>query len=121
MTDTVAVIETDEIDAGGKLEVLDPTGHFEIHWGRKKSEVESAEATFKDLLSKGYLAFVKTWIGRKRKQATEFDPKAGVYLFSKTEKAQSSKVDGEGEFSHEQTRKFDKKADTTMVPPMRGG
>jgi len=111
----------DEIDAGGKLEVLDPTGHFEIRWGKKKSEVESAEATFNDLLSKGYRAFVKTWVGRKGKQATAFDPKAGVYLFAKTEKAASEADKTEDEFSHEQTKKFDKKAETTMVPPLRGG
>jgi hypothetical protein len=130
-----AAFVDEEIDAGGRLEVLDPTGHFEVKWGRKKSEVEIAEATFNDLLSKGYLAFKKTWRGRKGVEMREFDPKAGEAIFEAAEKAVEPKklpvaekaakkaevVDDDGERSYEQTKKFDKKAETTMTPPMRGG
>lgn len=118
-----------EIDAGGSLEVLDPTGHFEVRWGKKKSEVDSAEKTFKDLLSKGYTAYRKTWAGRKGKQVDTFDPQEGVYAFDPPEEdAKPSKPNdlaakGEpvDEPEHEQTKEFDPKADTTMVPPLRGG
>ncbi len=73
----------DEIDAGGELEVLDPTGHFEVRWGRKKAEVELAEKTFYDLLAKGYTAFKKTWTGRKGEPPVTFEAKDGVYIFDK--------------------------------------
>ncbi len=75
------------IDAGGILEILDPSGHVEVRWGKKKSEVDVAEATFKDLLSKGYLAFKKTWLGRKGSELKEFDPKARAMIFDKVEAA----------------------------------
>ena len=126
MDDDVAVATADEdTDVGGLLEVLDPTGHFEVRWGRKKSEVEHAEKTFDDLIKKGYLAFKKTWTGRKGKKADGFDPKAGVYVFEGPDDAKSTRRDlpmaGKGDPSYEQTKKFDKKADHVMTPPMRGG
>jgi len=80
------------VDAGGSLEVLDPTGHFEVRWGRKKTEVEIAEATFKDLLSKGYLAFKKTWTGRKGRRMESFDSEAGVAIFDKEVEAKKLPV-----------------------------
>lgn len=98
----------EEIDAGGSIEVLDPTGHFEIHWGKKKAEVDHAEAMFYDLLKKGYIAFKKTKIlGRKGRQASEFDPKDRAYIFEKSgpppkalpvidaEKAETEKAEAE--------------------------
>jgi len=137
-----AVVE-ELVDAGGVLEVLDPTGHFEVHWGRKKTEVEIAEKTFYDLLSKGYLAFKKTWRGRKGARMETFDPKAGTAIFDKpepevdpkklpiVEEAASEKKDeakkaeivedDEDESEFEQTREFDKKGKHVMTPPMRGG
>lgn len=109
----------EKIDARGSLEVMDPTGHFEIRWDGNKADVDRAEATFKDLLSKGYVAFKKRWlIGGPGKQATEFDPKAGSYLFSLAAKAEKS---DDPEVEHEQTKEFDPKGDQTMVPPLRGG
>lgn len=81
MSETNEAEAVEEIDAGGILEVLDPTGHFEVRWGKKKSEVDAAEATFNDLLSKGYLAFKKTWLGRKGKSMESFDPSAGAAIF----------------------------------------
>lgn len=155
-----AAIVADEVDASGMLEVLDPSGHFEVRWGRKRSEVEAAEATFKDLLAKGYLAFKRTWRGRKGSRMGRFDPKARGAIFemgvscaecgkvsaqpgrvlceacadkpkrlpvvaAAAKKDDREHVDAERvedeEESYEQTREFDKKAKTTMTPPMRGG
>lgn len=118
----------DDVDVGGSLEVMDPTGHYEIRWGRKKSEIELAESTFNDLRKKGYIAFKKTWLGRKGKQVDQFDGKARALIFDKpsmTHQLESSgraKADPkDGEIVHEKADKFDKKADHTMVPPLRGG
>lgn len=73
-------------DVGGALEVLDPTGHFEVRWGKSQADIEHAEAMFNDLLKKGYLAFRKTWLfGAKGKSAEAFDPQARVYIFEKPE------------------------------------
>lgn len=72
-------------NAGGTLEVLDPTGHFELRWGKKKSEIEAAEATFKDLLAKGYLAFKKKWFGRKGEEVKSFNPNDKTLIFDKVE------------------------------------
>jgi hypothetical protein len=129
MNEHVDAAADEDVDAGGKLEVLDPTGHFEVHWGKKKSEVEAAEATFKDLLSKGYAAFKKTWTGKKGKQASAFEAGQGVYVFDKSVPPDSTPVtlptvakkEDEKEFTHEHTKEFDKKAETTLVPPVRGG
>jgi hypothetical protein len=135
---SVTPLVDDEIDAGGKLEILGPTGHLEIKWGRKKSEVELAEATFKDLLSKGYAAFKKTWTGRKGKRAVAFEASQGVYLFDTAPVApkaadlppvplpavaSAAVVPEEDEEEHtlEHTKEFEKKADMTLVPPIRGG
>lgn len=137
----------EEIDADGSIEVLDPTGHFEVRWGKKKSEVDHAEALFKDLLSKGYLAFKKTWIGRKGKQADAFDPKDRVLIFEKSEapvpveaervpaledaekpslpkpseRAVEKTEDESDEHEYQKTKEFDKKGKHTLVPPLRGG
>ena len=149
MNDTETALADDEIDAGGKIEVLDPTGHFEIKWGRKKAEVEAAEKTFIELLAKGYLAFKKTWTGKKGKKVVTFDAKEGSLIFDQAEpeekavklplaskdkapkdapkgdvekdKKDEKKDEKEGDPSYEQTKKFDKKAEHTMTPPMRGG
>lgn len=121
---------------GGLLEVMDPTGHFEVRWGKKKDEIAHAEATFNDLLKKGYTAYIRTWRGRKGKPTTEFDPKAGAVIFEKTEepadvktptpdypaeKAPPKNAELVEEPDYEPTKKFDKKAETTLVPPLRGG
>lgn len=143
--------ELDEEDGvGGLIEVLDPSGHFEVRWGKKKDEIAHAEATFNDLLKKGYTAFIRTWRGRKGKEVAEFDPKAGVLIFQKKEEAETAPAqtdtskaadtpkgaedqkqleDKKGpvnaelvdEPEYEQTSKFDKKKDHTLVPPLRGG
>lgn len=78
--DEATQVTDEEIDAGGKIEVMDPTGHLEISWGRKKTEVDHAEKLFYELLGKGYVAFRKNWLGRKGKQAREFDPSARAYI-----------------------------------------
>lgn len=75
-----------EAEVGGALEVLNPTGHFEVRWGKKPEDIEHAEAVFNDHLKKGYLAFRKTWFfGSKGKQADSFDPKERAYIFEKPE------------------------------------
>lgn len=127
--------DLDEEGVGGMLEVLNPTGHVEIKWGRKKTEIEIAEAAFKDLLSKGYLAFKKTWIGGKGKPMTEFDVTAGACIFEAKPPVglptispaavhptpATTKAEDKVEHSNEQTKEFDKKAKTTLVPPIQGG
>lgn len=74
-------------EVGGVLEVLNPTGHIEVRWGKEQGEAEHAEAVFNDMLKKGYLAFKKTFFGWgwKGKQSDVFDPKARVYIFEKPE------------------------------------
>lgn len=131
MEDATVSTTDDEVDAGGSLEVMDPSGHYEVRWGRKKSEVELAEATFNDLRKKGYIAFKKTWLGRKGKQVDQFDGNARALIFDKpAETSPSRQLEASGrakedpkdaEIVHEKTDKFDKKADHTMVPPLRGG
>lgn len=79
------VTNEDEVDAGGTLEILDPTGHVEFRWGKDKDEVAAAEALFKKMLSEGYLAFKRRWFGRKGEQIKAFDPAAGAMLFDKSE------------------------------------
>lgn len=127
----------EEDGVGGLIEVMDPTGHFEVRWGKKKDEIAHAEATFNDLIKKGYTAFTRTWRGRKGKTMGEFDSKAGVAIFEKieaspeTEKIQPPETASKqpepknaelvDEPEYEQTSKFDKKKDHTMVPPFRGG
>lgn len=133
----------EEDGVGGLIEVLDPSGHFEVRWGKKKDEIAHAEETFNDLLKKGYTAFIRTWRGRKGKEVAEFDPKAGVLIFQKKEVSseptpddapkdaedQKQLEDKKGpvnaelvdEPEYEQTSKFDKKKDHTLVPPLRGG
>ena len=89
MEDAVMTQAYEEVDAEGALEVLDPSGHFEVRWGKKKAEVDHAEAMFNDLLKKGYLAFKKRWFGRRGQQASTFDAKAGVYIFEKSDGPQA--------------------------------
>lgn len=131
MSETIATqgIQSEEIDAGGKLEIMGPNGHLEIRWGRSKAEVDHAEALFKDLLAKGYAAFKKKWLGRRGDQIQTFDSREGAYLFErdgvppKELPVVSDKAKDEcaGEVVHEPTREFDKKAETVVVPPYQGG
>jgi hypothetical protein len=62
----------------GKLSILDPTGHTEMSWDDEDPEsVKDAKRMFKDLLKKGYQAFVSLFDGKQKNKGgkiTKFDP-----------------------------------------------
>src|SRR5271169_660612 len=68
-------------DACGTIEVLDPTGHFEISWKGDPEEVAKAKVAFDALLAKGYLAFKRKFRGKKGPEVEKFDAKLGRVIF----------------------------------------
>lgn len=57
-------------------------GDVKVTWDpKKKEEVDAAEKTFDDLVSKGYLAY-DTSDGKDRKAIKKFDPKAGEVVIA---------------------------------------
>jgi hypothetical protein len=66
----------------GAASIMGSNGDTKIIWDPKKeSDVKSAEAIFKDMRAKNYLAFrVKGRKSEQGEQLNEFDPKAGRML-----------------------------------------
>jgi hypothetical protein len=66
-----------EVEGSGTLCVLDESGDTRMQWDRKNpAEVAKAEARFKELKAKGYLAYKVNKKGDKGEVITAFDPDA---------------------------------------------
>ena len=61
----------------GEMFIQDKTGDTKLVWdANKPDERENAERTFKDLKSKGYMAYKVVGKGDKGEQMRDFDPYA---------------------------------------------
>jgi hypothetical protein len=59
----------------GVFRILNQNGDDRVIWDRREpSEVKEAYKKFKELLTKGYVAYAATSDGRKGHKITEFDP-----------------------------------------------
>jgi len=68
---------------GGKLVIMDPSGHTEIKWSASNEvETEIARAAFNSAIGRNYSAFRVTEAGGRGARVTSFDPEAERYILA---------------------------------------
>ncbi len=69
--------------ATGEMTIMDHTGDTKLIWdSAKPDEVANAKKTFKDLKSKGYIAYRVKGEGGKASAMGDFDPEAEKMIMS---------------------------------------
>lgn len=67
----------------GELAIMNTTGDTKVYWSpTNPDEVENARRTFRDLRTKGHLAYKLLGDGSKGEQLLEFDPTAAQIILA---------------------------------------